>query len=327
MTPLLSVKHLTTTIQMDQGIVRAVKDVCFDLHQGKTLGIVGESGCGKSMLCRSILRLIPPNGTISDQSQILFNGRLISNITENELNTIRGKSIATIFQDPMSSLNPVMRIGSQITEVLVHHLQLSKGPALDRAKELLSSVGIPDPSRRIRQYPHQLSGGLRQRVAIAIALACKPKLLIADEPTTALDATVQAEILDLLDLLQTQMNMSIILVTHDLNLAASRADQIAVMYGGKIVEYALAKEIIGNPRMPYTKSLMDAVPKIENPPHTPLHFIKGMPPNLIKALSGCCFEPRCKYATKKCIEQAPMLNADNDPTHFFACWHPVETIS
>ncbi|MCP4021104.1 MAG: ABC transporter ATP-binding protein [Desulfobacteraceae bacterium] len=325
--PLLSVKHLTTDIHLEQGKVRAVRDVSFDLWQGKTIGIVGESGCGKSILCKSILKLLPAYAHILEKSQIIFNGRSINNLTEKELNKIRGQGAAMIFQDPLSSLNPVMKIGHQVTETLLYHLKMEEEPALKKAEDLLKAVGIANPSQRIDQYPHQLSGGLRQRVAIAIALACEPKLLIADEPTTALDVTVQAEILDLLDHLQIQRNMAMILVTHDFGLAACRADEIAVMYGGKIVEYAPAEKLLANPRMPYTKALINAIPRLEDPPHTPLQFIEGQPPNMMIPYAGCCFAPRCSLAGHQCRDQEPLLINDDTDDHSFACWNPLGKIS
>lgn len=324
--PVLSVKNLSTDITIAQGIVRAVKDVSFNLYLGKTLGIVGESGCGKSVLCKSILRLLPKNGSILETSRIHFNGKKLNTLSEKELNKIRGQDISMIFQDPMSSLNPVMKIGAQITESLIYHLEVDEEPAFEKALDLLESVGIPNPDQRIRQYPHQLSGGLRQRVAIAIALACEPKILIADEPTTALDVTVQAEILDLLARLQTRENMAVILVTHDFGVAVSRAHEIAVMYAGKIVEYAPAKDLLINTRMPYTKALIDSIPRLEDPPHTPLKSINGYPPNLVTPYTGCCFAPRCGYVTSQCRQIEPSLTSDNNDHHFFACWNPLESI-
>jgi len=324
--PILSVKNLSTDIVIDQGVVRAVKEVSFNLSQGKTLGIVGESGCGKSMLCKSILRLLPKNGSISETSQINFNGQKLNTLPEKELNKIRGQGISMIFQDPMLSLNPVMKIGEQITESLIYHLKMNEEPAVEKALDLLKSVGIPNPDQRITQFPHQLSGGLRQRVAIAIALACEPKVLIADEPTTALDVTVQAEILDLLAHLQIQKNMAIILVTHDFGVAACQAHEIAVMYAGKIVEYAPAKELLTNTRMPYAKGWIDSIPRLDNPPHMRLKSIKGRPPNLMIPYTGCCFAPRCAYKNLQCRQKEPSLTPDNNDHHFFACWNPLESI-
>ncbi len=321
--PLLNIENLRTHIHTNRGLVRAVDGVSFKLCQGKTLGIVGESGSGKSVLCRTILRLLPRTAVVPNNSCISFNEHDLSKISEKEFNSIRGRDIAMIFQDPMSSLNPVMKVGKQIAETLSHHLKMKRKPARDRAVELMKSVGISMPEQRVNQYPHQLSGGVRQRVAIAIALACDPKLLIADEPTTALDVTVQAEILDLLARRQSRGNMSIILITHDLGVAAGRACDIIVMYAGKIVEQAPARELFSNVRMPYTKALMDSIPRLENLPHTTLNSINGQPPDLINPPAGCCFAPRCSRAQKRCIETEPPLISDNRKDHLFACWYPV----
>ncbi len=321
--PLLAVKNLGLRIPTERGVVGAVDGVSFTLDRGRTLAVVGESGCGKSMLCRTLLKLLPGKAFIPDDTSIKFNGKNIERLPEKEFNKIRGKEIAMIFQDPMSSLNPVMKVGKQIAETLVHHLKVKRKPAMEKAVELLKSVGVPSPEQRIGQYPHQLSGGQRQRVAIAIALACEPKLLIADEPTTALDVTVQAEILDLLARASAERNMAMILITHDLGVAACRADEIAVMYAGRIVERAPAAELFHNMRMPYTRALMDSIPLLENPPHTPLESIDGQPPNLISPPIGCRFSPRCLYSKNGCREEAPALTNGYKPGHYFACWHPV----
>jgi len=321
--PLLSIRNLITTIAADHGVVQAVNDVSFDLDQGKTLAIVGESGSGKSILSKSILKLLPVNAAVSPESRIFFNGRELNQLSPKAFCKIRGCGISMIFQDPMSSLNPVITIGKQIAESLIFHFGMKKNSALDRSVDLLKSVGIPNPEQRIREYPHQLSGGLRQRVAIAIALACDPKLLIADEPTTALDVTVQAEILDLLARRQSQKNMSMILITHDLGVAAGRAGEILVMYAGRIVEQAPVRELFSNMRMPYTRALMDSIPSIENLPHTKLNSIEGQPPDLTNLPGGCCFAPRCKRVRKRCIETEPPLMSDSRENHLFACWYPT----
>ena len=321
--PILSVKNLSTDIATDAGVVHAVKGVGFDLFPGQTLAIVGESGCGKSVLCKSILRLLPKNATILETSQIIFNGQPLHTISETELNPIRGQEISMIFQDPNSSLNPVMKIRDQIIESLVYHLKINNASAVDKALALLTSLGVPNPGCRAHQYPHQLSGGLRQRVAIAIALACEPSILIADEPTTALDVTVQAEILNLLTEIQLEKNMAMILVTHDFGVAVSRAHTIAVMYAGKIVEYAPAVDLLTRTRMPYTKALIESIPRLENPPHTRLNSIDGHPPNLIHSYSGCHFAPRCVYANSLCREKEPGLTADKYTGHYYACWYPL----
>lgn len=325
--PLLSVRRLTTEFDFEQGRVKAIREAGFELEQGKTLGIVGESGCGKSLLCKSLMKLLPSYAHLSDETRIIFDGCPIDHLSETEFNRIRGRGLSMIFQDPLTSLNPVLKIGTQITETLLFHLKLGEDEALKRAEKLLEAVGISNPVQRIDQYPHQLSGGLRQRAAIAIALACEPKILIADEPTTALDVTIQADILDLLESLQSETQMAIIFVTHDVSLAACRADDIAVMYGGRIVEYAPAKQLVKCPRMPYTKALIDAIPRLEDPPHTPLQHIEGQPPNLMNNSPGCCFAPRCARATRHCREQEPRLTAAEKTDHFFACRYPLEIVS
>ena len=321
--PLLNVENLRTHIHTDRGIVRAVDGVSFMLCQGKTLGIVGESGSGKSVMCRTILRLLPRTAVTPDNSHVSFDGHNLRRLSEKEFNRIRGRYIAMIFQDPMSSLNPVMKVGKQISETLSHHLGMKRKPARDRAMELMKSVGIPMPEQRVNQYPHQLSGGMRQRVAIAIALACNPKLLIADEPTTALDVTVQAEILELLARRQSERNMAMILITHDLGVAAGRTSDIIVMYAGRIVEQAPARELFSNMRMPYTRALMDSIPRLENRPHTTLNSIDGQPPDMTSPPRGCCFAPRCSRVRKQCTETEPALMSDSRKDHLFACWYPV----
>jgi len=308
---------------MTQGRLRAVDDVSFDLFPGKTLFIVGESGSGKSVLCKSILGLLPQNAAVSAHCTVMFKGLNMARLPEKQLNRIRGRSIAMIFQDPMSSLNPVMKIGRQVAETLVYHRGMALEAAMQKAHDLLASVGMANPTRRLDQYPHQLSGGLRQRVAIASAIACNPEILIADEPTTALDVTVQAEILDLLSNLQQQHGMAMIMVTHDLGLAAGRAHEIAVMYAGKIVEYAPAKELLTHMRMPYTRALIASIPRLEDPPHTLLATIKGYPPDLVHLPQGCNFSPRCSRVTTQCPQEEPPLRSNDHGDHLFACWNPV----
>ena len=319
----LSIQDLSTTISTDRGIVRAVNHISFDLQKGRTLGIVGESGSGKSILSKSILKLLPKNAHVSCKSRIYFDGMDLNKMSQKTLNTVRGKRIAIIFQDPMSSLNPVMTIGNQIAESLIHHLGMKKNRARNRCVELLTSVGISNSKQRIYQYPHQLSGGMRQRVAIAIALACEPELLIADEPTTALDVTVQSEILDLLARRQAEKNMSMILITHDLGVAAGRADDIMVMYAGKIVEQAPAKQLFSAMRMPYTQALMNSIPRLENQPHTRQNSIEGQSPDLTNLPGGCSFTPRCSRVGKRCKKKAPPLSSDTSQDHLFACWYPI----
>ena len=323
--PLLIVKNLKTHLPTDRGLVRAVDGVSFSLDRGKTLGIVGESGSGKSMLCRTILGLLPRAAIVSRDVSIRFDGREISQLPEKGLNRLRGLEIAMIMQDPMLSLNPTMTAGTQIAESLTYHLGMKRKPARERAIELMKSVGIPMPDRRVDQYPHQLSGGLRQRVAIAIALACEPKLLIADEPTTALDVTVQAEVLDLLQHLQEDLNMAMILITHDLGMVAGRAHDTAVMYAGKIVEQAQTPELFSHMRMPYTRALMESIPRLDDRPHTRLRTISGQPPDLIDPPPGCRFARRCELAAGRCFEEEPPFEAHDGPGHLFACWYPAES--
>ncbi len=322
--PLLEVIDLRVRIPTARGLVRAVDGVSFALGQGTTLAIVGESGCGKTVLCRAIMGLLPASAQVPAQSQVRFAGRNLRTLKEKALNRIRGREIAMVLQDPMSALNPVMKVGTQIAESLVHHFGMTRRRARQRAVELLRSVGIAAPQERAGCYPHQLCGGLRQRVAIAAALACEPRILIADEPTTALDVTVQAEILELLGCLQQERNMAVILVTHDLLVAAQRAHEIAVMYAGKIVEQAPAAQLLGAMRMPYTRALADAIPHLENPPHTRLHSINGRPPDLIQPPPGCRFAPRCKAAGEHCQIAEPPLSDPGPDGHCFACWHPLE---
>ena len=321
--PLLIVQNLRTHLPTDRGLVRAVDGVSFILERGKTLGLVGESGSGKSILCRTILGLLPRAAVVSKDASIRFDGREISQLPEKRLNRLRGSEIAMVMQDPMSSLNPTMKVGKQIAESLTYHLGMKRKPARWRAIELLKEVGIPMPEQRVAQYPHQLSGGLRQRVVIAMALACEPKLLIADEPTTALDVTVQAEILDLLQRQQTERNMAMILITHDLGLVTGRTHEIAVMYAGKIVEMAPTSELFSHMRMPYTQALLDSIPRLNDPPHTRLRTIAGQPPDLIDPPTGCRFAPRCQKAKTRCKKEEPPFATDNRRDHEFACWYPV----
>jgi len=322
---LLAVENLHTFVPTTKGQVHAVDGVSFVLESGKTLGVVGESGCGKTMTAYSIMNLLPRGTVISPETTIEFLGQNLVGLPRPQLRRILGKNITMIFQDPMTSLNPVIKIGKQISEVLVHHLQMDKQAARDRATELLKQVGVPMAGRRFNQYPHQLSGGLRQRVAIAIALACEPQLLIADEPTTALDVTVQAQILDLLAKLQEKTRMAMMLISHDLGVVAGRTHETAVMYAGKIVEQAATDELFNHISMPYTRALMDAIPRLANPPHTTLQTIGGQPPDLIDPPPGCRFAPRCTRARNRCRQQEPALRNIQGHNHRFACWYPLET--
>ena len=321
--PLLEVKDLVTWFSTPRGLVRAVDGVSFSLDRGQMLGIVGESGSGKSVLSRTILGLNPRRSVGRTGGQVLLEGRDLRSLTERELReTVRGKQIAMIFQDPMTALNPVMRVGHQITESLTYHYALTRASARRQAIDLLEQVGIPSPARRYEEYPHQLSGGMRQRVVIAIALACEPKLLIADEPTTALDVTVQAQILDLLLQLQEQREMAVILISHDLNIVAGRADEIAVMYAGKIVERGPAATIFERTRMPYTRALLRSVPNLADPSHTRLQAIGGRPPDLVNPPPGCRFHLRCPRAGHLCAAEEPALVPAEDLHHVYACWYP-----
>ena len=322
--PLLAVENLQNHFSTPRGWLRAVDGVSFELFQGQTLGVVGESGCGKSVLSRTIMGLMPSNSRINDDARIRFDGRDLRTLPEAELRRIRGREIAMIFQDPMSSLNPVMPVGKQIAETQIHHLGISKREARGNAIDLLRSVGIPLPDKRVDEYPHQLSGGMRQRVAIAIALACEPRLLIADEPTTALDVTVQAEILDLLRRQQRERDMAMILITHDLGIVAGRTDQVAVMYAGKIVEWAETRDLFANMRMPYTEALLNSIPKLEDEPHRRLLTVGGRPPNLVAPPPGCRFAPRCRYVFERCQGEEPPLTAPGASGHAFACWQPLD---
>ena len=322
--PLLEVTDLSTSFRTERGIVRAVDGVSFTLQRGRTLGVVGESGSGKTVLSRSVMGLLPARNVIRS-GHVLYEGTDIVGYDQKRMSRVWGAEMAMIFQDPMTSLNPVMKIGKQITESLRHHLQVDKDEATQTAIALLSSVGIPEPAQRLREYPHQLSGGMRQRVTIAIALACGPKILFADEPTTALDVTVQAQILDLLDAQQRERHMAMILVSHDLGVVAGRTDEIMVMYGGKVVEHASTQELFKGVRMPYTEALLKSIPRIENPSHTRLEAIPGRPPNLISPPKGCNFASRCRYVQEKCINEEPPLMTDPAGTHSWRCWFPCGT--
>jgi oligopeptide/dipeptide ABC transporter ATP-binding protein len=325
MHPLLEVKDLQALLPTHRGLVNAVDRVSLRLQRGKTLGIVGESGCGKSMLARAIMGLLPTGSIVPSQSIVNFDGRNLVSMKKAQLRQIIGREIAMVFQDPMTSLNPVMKVGRQIAEVISYHLKVGRRTARKRAVALLDLVGIPMADHRADQYPHQLSGGLRQRVAIAIALACEPKLLIADEPTTALDVTVQATILDLLASLQQEKRMAMILITHDFGVVAGRTDETAVMVAGQIVEYAATGDLFRQIRMPYTRALMAAIPRLENRPHTTLRTINGQPPDMVDLPLGCRFAPRCWKAQPLCREKEPELKRINGRGHRLACWYPLES--
>ena len=319
---LLSVNNLVTSFAIRNASLEAVSDISFSVEEGETLGIVGESGCGKSTTGFSIMRLLPNNGRISSGS-IEFGGRDLVSISEKQMRGIRGNEIALIPQDPMTSLNPLLRIGTQIGEAVRIHNGASKREALARAVEVLKMVEMPNPEERIHQYPHELSGGLRQRAIIAMALACNPKILIADEPTTALDVTIQAQILDILDTIREKQGMAMILITHDMGVIASRADRVAVMYAGKKIEETSTVQLFDGMRHPYTQSLLAAVPKIATTrQRVRLLAIPGTPPDLTKLTGGCRFAPRCEFVQDDCLTSEPALTGENG--HTFACFHPVQ---
>ncbi|HUV57522.1 MAG TPA: ABC transporter ATP-binding protein [Acidimicrobiales bacterium] len=323
-TKLLVVKDLATTFATAGGPLAAVGGVSFDLGPNETLGIVGESGSGKTVLSRTIMGLQPRSNVTVTGSAIL-NGFEVVGASERAKRQIWGTEVAMVFQDPMTSLNPVMRIGKQIDESLRVRLGMNRADAKARAIELLELVGIPSPEMRYQVYPGQMSGGMRQRVVIAIALAGSPKLLMADEPTTGLDVTIQAQILNLLDELKDRLKMSVILVTHDLGVVATRTSRIIVMYAGRIVEMGSTRDVFQNHRMPYTRALLESSPKVSNPSHTRLTTIPGRPPNLLKLSDGCSFAPRCAYVTDRCRSQRPELEPGEESGHFFACWNPLPT--
>ncbi len=320
---LLEVTDLVTHFKTQRGIVQAVNGVSFSLEKGRTLGVVGESGSGKSVLSRSIMNLLPRRGVIRS-GEVVFDGKVTSTMSAKDSRKLYGTGMAMIFQDPMTSLNPVVKIGRQLTEGITEHFDIKKAAAMETAEELLRSVGIPEPKQRLKEYPFQLSGGMRQRVVIASALACGPQLLFADEPTTALDVTVQKTILNLLARQQRERDMAMILVTHDLGVVAGRTDEIMVMYAGMVVEKATTADLFANMRHPYTEALLKSIPKVADPSHTRLDSIPGRPPNLITPPTGCRFAPRCNYADDWCHTELPPLVEDPEsPGHMFRCWNPV----
>lgn len=317
--PLLDVKNLQTRFFTGQGVVHAVNDVSFQIHDQETVGIVGESGSGKSMTMLSVMRLIPqPPGKITN-GEVMFEGQDLLKLSLPGIRKIRGNRVAMIFQDPMTSLNPVLTVEKQLTEAIQLHLNMDKAAARDRAIELLEHVGIPGARDRIRNYPHQFSGGMRQRVMIAMGLACNPKLLIADEPTTALDVTIQAQIVELVKRLKEELNMAVIWITHDLSLLASLADRILVMYAGQIVESAPLNQLYANPRHPYTLGLLQSIPRLDEAQKASLKPVDGMPPDLTDYPTGCPFAARCPYVIDQCHSDDPSLEAVGD-SHTVACW-------
>jgi len=320
---LLEVKNLKTHFFTMEGVVKAVDGVSYELNEGETLGLVGESGCGKSVSALSVMRLIPdPPGKIID-GEILLDGEDILKINMEGMREVRGAKIAMVFQEPMTSLNPVLTVERQITETLQLHMGMSKLESQRESVNLLTRVGIPDPEIRIKQYPHQFSGGMRQRVMIAMALSCNPRLIIADEPTTALDVTIQAQILDLMKSLTTELGVALIVITHNLGVVARYADRVNIMYAGKVIERGEAREIYSNPRHPYTVGLLRSVPRLDLPRRAKLDPIEGQPPDLINLPPGCAFRERCRWAIDKCATDTPELVETSDG-HLSACFRADE---
>jgi len=318
---ILEIKDLKTFFYTPEGLVKAVDGVSYNVAEGETVALVGESGCGKSVSALSIMGLIPdPPGRIVD-GQIRFSGKDLRALDEEGMRRIRGKEIAMIFQEPMTSLNPVLSIGRQMTEHQEVHLHISTEEAIRRSKEMLQSVGIPDAVRRLSQYPHQFSGGMRQRVMIAMAMSCDPKMILADEPTTALDVTIQAQILELLKELTRKKGVSLIIITHNLGVVARYADWVNVMYAGKIIECGPSQATYHNPQHPYTVGLLNSVPRLDQPRKSKLEPIEGQPPDLMNLPEGCSFRPRCKFVQQKCGSEVPLLY-EIEKGHRIACWLP-----
>jgi len=321
-TAVLRVEDLRTVFDTDEGTVRAVDGVSFDLHRGRTLGLVGESGSGKSVANLSILRLIPrPPGRIV-AGRVHFDGRDLLRLSEKAMRAIRGKRISMIFQDPMTSLNPYLRVGRQLTEVLEQHEHLRRGAARQQSVDMLERVGIPEAARRFDTYPHEMSGGMRQRVMIAMALLCRPEVLIADEPTTALDVTVQAQILDLIGTLRREFGTAVVLITHDLGVVAGVADEVAVMYAGRVVERAATEGLFAHPSHPYTLALLRSLPRLQGD-RGRLAPVPGRPPDLARLGPGCPFAPRCSFVVERCTREAPEPRQVR-PGHEVECWADVE---
>jgi oligopeptide/dipeptide ABC transporter ATP-binding protein len=320
MSTVIKVEGLSVSFATPRGELKAVRDVSIELQEGESLGVVGESGSGKTVLSRSIMGLLPSTATRT--GKISFQGKEISDLPKDEVRELWGTGMAMVFQDPMTALNPVRRIGDQLTESLTVRLGMSKKDAKVRAIELLERVRIPDPQSMMRKFPYQLSGGMRQRIMIAIAVSCKPEMLFADEPTTALDVTVQAQVLELISELRKEFNMAMILVTHDLGVVAGHTDKIAVMYAGDVVEYAPTRELFANMKMPYTEALLKSIPRLETPTGTRLPVIEGRLPDPTKNEPGCPFANRCAYVTDKCRAEKPPLT-DGGNNHFYRCWFPI----
>jgi peptide/nickel transport system ATP-binding protein len=320
---LIEVNDLKVQFATEDGLVRAVDGVNFTLDRGEVLGIVGESGSGKSVTSMTLLGLTRDKNT-RFEGEVLYKGRNVLEMGEEELQEVRGNEMAMIFQDPMTSLNPVYSVGMQICEAIQVHEQIDKQAANRRAVELLKQVGIPNPEARVDDYPHQFSGGMRQRAMIAMALACNPDVLIADEPTTALDVTIQAQIIELIDRLKDEFHSAVILITHDLGVVADVADEIIVMYAGRVVEQAPTRQLFYDPQMPYTWGLLGSIPRLDRPKAERLHSIKGTPPSLINAPRGCKFRPRCPHAFDKCMEEPGLENRVEEPGHLDRCWLSVD---
>lgn len=316
---ILKLRNLRTVFQTQEGVVKAVDDISFDLFPGKVLGVVGESGCGKSVTARSILRLIQSPPGFIDQGQIIFNDKDLLKLSQKEMETIRGNEISMIFQDPMTSLNPFLTVETQLTEVLEVHQGKTHAQARKTAIEMLEKVGIPDAPERLRQYPHEFSGGMRQRVMIGMALLCRPKILIADEPTTALDVTIQAQTLKLINELRKEFGTAVILITHDLGIIAGLADEVAVMYAGKIVEYGPTEDIFSSGHHPYTEGLLKSIPRLDDSLDQILEPIPGLPPDLSKIPTGCAFHPRCPIAESRCKNDDPS-KVQLATEHWASCW-------
>ena len=324
MATLLEVRDLRTYFFTQDGVVKAVDGVSYDLQEGETLGLVGESGCGKSVSALSLMRLVQdPPGRVVD-GEVVFEGRDLLQLSEDEMRGIRGNRIAMIFQEPMTSLNPVLTIGRQLSEALELHMDMDGAAARKRSIELLQMVGIPEAERRIDDYPHQFSGGMRQRVMIAMGMSCNPRLLLADEPTTALDVTIQAQVLEIVKRLCSEMGTAVILITHNLGVVARYADRVNVMYAGKVIERAESAELYAHPAHPYTIGLLNSIPRLDEALKEKLDPIEGLPPDLVNLPPGCPFMPRCRFAQSKCGEEYPPF-AQVAPNHMVACWVDVKT--
>jgi oligopeptide transport system ATP-binding protein len=317
MKPLLTIENLRTSFKTYAGKVQAVRDVNLTVHEGEVLAVVGESGSGKSVTMMSVMRLLAKNAII--EGKAIFGDQNVLDLSEKEMRKIRGREIAMVFQDPMTGLNPTLTIGTQMRESMMYHLDMNKHDADKRAIELLRLVGVPEAERRLSQYPHEFSGGMRQRVMIAMSLSCNPRLIIADEPTTALDVTIQAQILELLKRLQKEYNTAVILITHNLGVVAGMAQRVAVMYGGQVAEVGTVEDIFHNPKHPYTWALLRSVPRLDDKDKRRLESIAGSPPNMLKPPGGCPFHPRCPHAMSVCTEEAPAMQVIG-PNHHAACW-------